>query len=394
MSGESPFLLFRVECPVCKTINEFEQVKVGAYVEGDRDTDFCPRDIEWRLPRYQGYNPLVFFTATCGNCYYTREFTNKYKDWKNDSAFRTRQLTTVKTKHLEQLSVADSVIKMLGDAIDSQRHPNESAILKLHLAIFDSLLSEHPSVLDIGRFYLRIAWVFRYLHRAVDSGHARLSGQVRDAEEKGRQLQELVERARKQLDNLAGAVSAHFDESQVSADLQSRMVTYRERYEDLLKQLESDIAAIEQHHDAFRVLLHEYREAVVGDLEGEKAEAFGQYRSFPEFLVKLQEHWNGVVSGEREALEQAISYYKKAFTSGHEIAAGNQQIQASYLIAELSRRIGDYDGAKQYFTSTIRAGQDFIYQNRHDQSRTVLARKILELAIEQGRANLEAARTV
>ena len=47
-----------------------------------------------------------------------------------------------------------------------------------------------------------------------------------------------------------------------------------------------------------------------------------------------------------------VEYYKKAFADGRNISPGNQQIQASYLIAELSRRIGDYDEAKQYFTST------------------------------------------
>jgi len=120
--------------------------------------------------------------------------------------------------------------------------------------------------------------------------------------------------------------------------------------------------------------------------------SFGEHVSLAEFLIKLQPHWDGIVANEHEALEQSIRYYKEAFAGGREIDAGNQQIQASYLIAELSRRIGDYDGAKQYFTSTIKVGQEFIYQNRHDQSRTQLARKILELAIEQGRANLQAAK--
>jgi tetratricopeptide (TPR) repeat protein len=96
------------------------------------------------------------------------------------------------------------------------------------------------------------------------------------------------------------------------------------------------------------------------------------------------------VLDEQEALEAAVEYYKKAFEDGRSISAGNQQIQASYLIAELSRRIGKYEDGKQYFNTTIKYGQEFIYQNRRDQSRTALARKILELAIEQGRENMDA----
>lgn len=67
MATESPFLLFRVECPICKQLNEFETIRVGAYAEEGRDTDFCPANVKWRFPRYQGYNPLVFFIATCTN---------------------------------------------------------------------------------------------------------------------------------------------------------------------------------------------------------------------------------------------------------------------------------------------------------------------------------------
>ena len=109
-------------------------------------------------------------------------------------------------------------------------------------------------------------------------------------------------------------------------------------------------------------------------------------------LSSLTNAWGGIVTSEQEALEKAVVHYKKAFADGRNISPGNQQIQASYLIAELSRRVGDYDEARQYFTSTIKTGQEFVYRNRNDQTRTALARKILELAIEQGRLNLEASR--
>jgi len=344
MSSESPFLIFKVECPVCKTINEFEQIKVGAYTEGGRDTDFCPLAIEWRYPKYQAYNPLVFFTATCSNCYYTRELSNKYREWKSDNAFRTFQIKNIKARHLEQLSVADSVVRQLGEAIDIHRLPNESAILKMHLAIFDAQLTDHPSNLDLGRFYLRIGWVFRNLNECEDPNLALLSG------------------------------------------------SFRDRYDGEIAALGEPIGSMDRKQQGFKTLLDEYRSTLLGRASGEGRSAFGEHGSLTDFLLKLQQGWNGIVVGEHQALEQAIRYYKEAFGNGRDIAAGNQQIQASYLIAELSRRIGDYDGAKQFFTSTIKAGQEFIYQNRRDQSRTVLARKILELAIEQGRANLKASK--
>jgi len=122
MSNESPFFLTKVECPICKTLNEFETIKVGSYVENGRDTDFCPLEIRWRFQRYQAYHPLVYFTGTCSNCFYTREFTNSYKEWKNDNNYRTYRLKTIKARHLDQLATADSVIKRMGEAIDIARY--------------------------------------------------------------------------------------------------------------------------------------------------------------------------------------------------------------------------------------------------------------------------------
>ena len=392
MSTDSPFLLFKVECPICKTINEFEQIKVGAYTEEGRDTDFCPQGITWRNPKYQASNPLLYFTATCSNCYYTQEFTNNFREWKNDNAFRTYRLKTLKTKHLEQLSTADSHVKGLGDAIDIQRYPNESAIIKLHLAIYDAQLVEHPSNLDLARFYLRIGWVFRDLDTGEDPKQVVLRGLLREIDDKYSALQGSIEGAQANMENLRSSVAAHFDTDQVRADVQSVMFSFRDRYDSELSGLGQKFQTVEEALGSLRALTNEYRTAILGGGAESGEAAFGTYASFMDFLRQLQTRWDGVVTSEREALEKAIKYYKAAYAGGRDISPGAQQIQASYLIAELSRRIGDYDGAKQFFTSTIKSGQEFIYQNRRDRSRTALARKILELAIEQGRANLTASK--
>jgi tetratricopeptide (TPR) repeat protein len=186
-------------------------------------------------------------------------------------------------------------------------------------------------------------------------------------------------------------VNAHFDSSQLSAEIKSQMLQFKERYNSALKELHGQVRTAQRTAEEFGNLIGEYRQGVLGG--GQAGEtSFGQHPSFADFLQSLKRTWSGVAVNEREALEKAVYYYKEAFANGRDIAPGNQQIQASYLIAELSRRIGDYDEAKQYFTSTIKSGQEFIYQNRQDSSRIALAKKILELAIEQGRQNLAAAR--
>ncbi len=388
---DNPFLSQKIECPICKTINEFEMIRVGAFTEDGRDTDFCPLEIHWRVPRYQAYNPLAFFTATCTNCFYTRELTPKFKEWKKDNDFRTYRLKHVKEKHLEQLSTADSVIKRIGEAIDIHAAPNESAILKLLLAVFDESAAEHPSNLDLGRFYLRIGWLFRDLQKGENPQRLHLKGMMHELDAKYGMLSQVMDTIDSEVDVFRKFLKTHFETDQVSADIKSKMLNYRDRLDEGIDELVSSFEIDRNELLKIGDTVSDYRRQTLGDDDGSDGQSFGGAPSFEAFLAQLHSVWNDVAESEIAALQKAIFHYKKAFESGRDISAGPQQIQASYLIAELSRRTGDYDQARQFFTSTIKAGQDFIYKNRNDKSRTVLARKILELAIEQGRINLAAA---
>jgi uncharacterized protein (DUF2225 family) len=393
MSNESPFFLTKVECPICKTLNEFETIKVGAYVENGRDTDFCPLEIQWRFHRYQAYHPLVYFTATCSNCFYTREFTNNYKEWKNDNNFRTYRLKTIKAKHLDQLATADSVIKRMGEAIDIGRYPNESAILKSHLAVMDESMSDHPSKLDLGRFYLRIAWIFRSLQQGGNANNQFLNGLMLELDSKYLTLDRTFHEVSDELTRFTAHLMSHFDNDDVSTDIKARILPFKEQFEAALQEFNTGHADGEQKLQEILSLIGDYKATALGTDGTDGTAAFGSYPSFLDFLLQLKKDNAGITLNEREAMEKAIKFYIEALQDGRTIAPGNQQLQATYLIAELSRRIGDYDGAKQYFNATIKYGQEFIYQNRQDQSRTALARKILELAIEQGKTNLAALQT-
>jgi hypothetical protein len=55
------------------------------------------------------------------------------------------------------------------------------------------------------------------------------------------------------------------------------------------------------------------------------------------------------------------------------------------MIGELARRAGELEMAREYLQSAMRTGQEFIHQHRNDYAKTALARKILEMAVEQAR---------
>ena len=389
MLNESPIFLSKIECPVCKTVNEFETLRVGAYAENDRDTDFCPRDIVWRYPRYQAHNPLAFFTVTCDNCYYSREFTSKFREWKQDNNFRAYRLKTVKALHLDKLAEAESVIRRLGEALDMTHRPNETAIMKLLLTIYDELLNDHPNHLDLGRFYLRIGWVFRSLGKGEDPNLQFLRGMMTELDRKYLNLHERCTDINDNLSTFQQHVKSHFESKKIAQEYRSRLEPFRGKFEDQISQLRNSIDSVSKQLQQTSALLAEYKSTAVGSEGGSEATNYGSHANLNEFLFELKKSWQNVVVNETEALEKAIYHYKEALEDSRTIQAGNQQIQASYLIAELSRRVGDFDGARQYFNITIKHGQEFVYQNRRDPSRTALARKILELAIEQGKINLE-----
>ncbi|MEZ5359872.1 MAG: DUF2225 domain-containing protein [Candidatus Zixiibacteriota bacterium] len=385
---DSPIFFTKVECPVCGTINEIDTIRVGAYTEGDRQTDFCPTIIKWRNPRFQKFHPLLFFTATCSNCYYTREFSNSFKDWAKDNNFRTYRLKTIKERHLESLSESESFVKLVASVLDKEQYPDETAALKLMLAIFDEQLNDHPSELDLGRFYLRTAWMFRYMN----SGDTEYSG--------GKQIPshiEDIERAITDIDNwfnglsrnsayLRNAVEAHL-ESAGEAD-----AGQRPSYEQAMNELSGlDLQGRQIVETLKNALIESKKNAGVVTGSGD-GKPFHKYASFGEFLSALKRVWDGVVVNEFDAMRLAVKYYIGAFESGKQIAHGNQSIQAAYLIGELSRQIGDNDTARQYFNTTIKTGQAFINEIRGDRTRTAFARKILELAMKQGKKNLAEAK--
>jgi len=389
MGLESPLFLTRIECPVCGTVNEFETIRVGAYTEGERQSDFCPSFIKWHNPKYQKYNPLLFFTATCDQCFYTREFNVKFTEWSKDDNFLTDHLNIIKENHLRILSDPDSFIKLVGTSLDNEKYPDETAVLKLLLAAYDELLLDHPSNLDLGRFYLRIAWLFRQSgHSDDEQTVANLAGPYDDIEKSIIELRNWAAGLERNIEYFSAAatdLTSDGNEVPEESSSQPSFAPAVTRLEEIDKQLGQLMTELEANLAASR--------SIVGDTaSSEFGREYYNQGSFTEFLNKLARMWDGVPCNELEAMRLAVRYYINAFESGREISHGNQSIQAAYLIAELSRRIGDHDTARQYFNTTIKMGQEFINEIKGDRTRTALARKILELALKQGKQNLAEAK--
>lgn len=379
-SDEAPFYLTRVECPVCKTVNEFETIKLGAYSESGRDTDFRPLNREWRNPKFQNTNPLLYFMATCSSCFYTREFNRRFREWHDDTAFRTHRQSTVRQRHLAELADDSSVIKRIGSALWSEAFPLHTAINKLLIGIRDEKLLDHPSHSDLARWYLRIAWVFRELNEASGGAPSprvvmrhQLLRQVRDVLTGASTLCEHVADVRALLDANPEAVATTPDSA--NAEYAS--------YQSELKDLAEMSMALQEKANGFSAMLSaQERGTVVGEVAGD-SERYGEYPSYSAFLKSMQSCWTGVPADEDEALNFAFEHYRSAFEEGRSAPRGNAQIQLAYMVGELARRVGRFHEAQQFLNVAVRSGREWIHQLKDDPTKGALARHVVDLAIEQ-----------
>jgi uncharacterized protein (DUF2225 family) len=377
MGAEVPVFMTKVECPVCKTVNEYETIKMGAYVENGRDTDFCPTNRVWRNPKYQHVNPLLYFMASCSSCFYTREFNKNFKEWKTDSNFRSSRQKAVREKHLNALAGSDGLIKALGTAMNPREMPQETAIVKLLLAIFDELMLDRPSYLDIGRWYLRIAWVFREMSGGLQSTlnveqrqKSRLSLLLKS-------IQESFGRCARQIEEFSELVEGQPQVGPTSEDpYRTALFTWRSNLDPILQSVDSLLVWRGTEPDA----------QIQIPADSQTARPFAGYPSFDTFLNAMAEKNNGVPQNELEAVSWSLLYYRRAYEESHDVTGSNQKIQVAYMIGELARRVGENENAWQYFNIAIRTGQEVIHLHRDDPSKTALARKIMEMAREQAHA--------
>jgi uncharacterized protein (DUF2225 family) len=404
MKLDSPFFLTKVQCPVCGQINEFENIKAGAYTETKRDTDFCPRGIIWANPEYQKTNPLLYFMATCPNCFYTHEFNQSYKEWKKDSFFVDHRLSLIRERHQQELKRQENVISKLGEALDPDKHPFESAVIKLLLGIYDQKLTlEESNALDMGRYYLRVAWLYREDQGERETAHKVDKLNLTHLQKSLRALRSNFRNQGEEISDLLSSVDACFGTQNGVEKIDQKKEQLKIKFTGVLDKIKEDISSLRESLDELTDICDESQNlSYASELENIKItsevpenfvpdESFHfrkDHLTFESFLSSLRKHWPEVPLNEGEAMELALKYYKRCYQEVKDMKQENQRIQAAYLIAELSRRVGEYQEAESYFEEAKRIGQDFIQRNQNDANKIALARKIVELAQKQEKLNL------
>lgn len=369
MKKVSSFNIYRIKCPICGTPNEFKGVKPRAYVEIGRDTDFCPLKRDWQDSKHQVKNPLLYFMATCKNCFFTHELNKEFIECKNCLEFKSPAFVILKRKHFKELNQKNGVIKKMGKALRPSKDPFSSAVIKFLLGIYDEGLKPDPSSYSLGRYYLRVGWIFREEKQKEESAWIKenLTPQSLDQTLKSIHVQQAD--YLKKIRSLKDLVELEFTNSE--SESENRGV--QDRYNSLIDQMVEELTSLKNFVDELQSM---YQTSQHKTLVQHGNTLF----RFEDFLFSLKMQWPEVPINEKEALELALDNYKKSLTRD---LKENQKIQISYLIGELSRRIGDLNSAKEYFDLAINVGEDFIQKNEEDQLKTALAQKILEMAYQQ-----------
>ncbi len=381
--AQEPFFYTELECPVCKTVNKFENIRNGAYTESGRDRDFKPTGRTWVDPAYQKFDPLLFFMATCQKCFYTREFNNEFKNWQKDSSFKTYRQKNIQQKHLSDLADKNGIILFLGSKLDQSTFPFETAVIKLLLGIYDAKFSGRKVNLDIGRYFLRIAWLFRDRNGGTGSQisqNARLFQELKGAAQVANQLVPNYDAKVSSIKNMINKdFSSAFSDTPEAEE-------HKKQIEEVIANMSASIGPLAEAGSKLIDLFKNAEKSLTGQ-EAVDEDKFFDYPGFTTFLETAKGKWDEVPVNEAEAMQKAAEYYQKAYETGGEISQGIQQVQAAYLIAELYRRVGQRDEAGQYFNQTIKMGRDIVMGKKGDASTVNYTKNLLEMAMEQARLN-------
>ncbi len=365
MRHEDPLYTITIECPICREENDFDAIRVGAFVEESRDTDFCPTKRKWYHPEYQAINPLVYSMATCTTCHYTRELDGTYKNWQRDTTFKTYRQKQLREQHLEALSAPDAVLKQLGTHLSVRRFPHETAINKLLLGIIDEQVMPQKGSLNVARYYLRIAWLFRGMGQISDKNSAEQVWRKGLRDRIGVQLERWAE-WNEESESLGHSI-AKFTETEIST---KKLNEAGSNIEDLLADWQRSASGLEH-----------------SESNSEGDHTYFQFNNHTTFLMSLRNTWNEVPLSEQEALGTALHYYIEFFEHSRSFGSPEQEVQTTYLIGELARRTGQTELSSKYFNHAIRKGHELLNQFRHDYNRVSYIQSLVDMAIEQGRTN-------
>jgi hypothetical protein len=268
----------------------------------------------------------------------------------------------------------------MGNAINPSSYPFETTVIKILLAIYEEEISDKPVTLDIARYFVRIAWLFR--ERGGGPPVIPDSVLVTRAQSEANWLKEHSQSMRNKLEVLQkiGTSSLTNDKSS------PKNVQFMGEYSLIVANLDRINKEYAEEVLGLHAAIDGLRDSGISiDRTNQNVASFGPYPDFTQFLLTARKEWSEIPLNEIDALNNAITYYLKAYQNSREIKKGLQQLQAAYLIAELSRRAGRNDVALEYFKICMRESHPMLQEFAKDKNTIANIRKIMDMVSDQYR---------
>lgn len=382
MSHNSHTIFSEVVCPLCQTVNQFETVNATTLNESERDSDFSQKEIHWVDSSLDSIHPLLYYVAVCRNCYFAIELTDSFINWQGHPSL-IQKFKSIKPFHLEKLSEFNSPVKKLGEALNIEQFPNRSAIIKILLAIFDELINDDPDPLQLGRYYIRIGWLYRFIISTESEKFTKLKNKLSNIDKFYSEFNENISNTKTGFDNFSAQLKGHLNSDEITGKFNSSKELQEDKFANSLNDLISSFEQLQDDLNDFDIKFSEYKNSILGRYSNNSILDYSSDDDeFYEFLSQVKSEDDSIVLNEKEALYKAVRYFIDALDNSLK-TTNHRRLQVLYLTGELSRRIDDHETAKKYFNMTISEGQKLIRENINDQPRLALPKKILELTTEQ-----------
>jgi uncharacterized protein (DUF2225 family)/FtsZ-binding cell division protein ZapB len=175
---EDPFIRYDITCPICGEINKQMRIKSRMCWERDRDIDLQPRQFYWIKKNIRKVHPPLYYMWVCPSCMFAaanKFFTEPVKD----SSISLEKFRAQYLKFSKEDYHAIFVLKALGADLDFEQMTFLQAIKSHLLAIF--ILEQYDSIrekdaMNLGRYTLRLAWLYRDLENAEDELEDTMNG--------------------------------------------------------------------------------------------------------------------------------------------------------------------------------------------------------------------------
>lgn len=163
----SPLLVVHATCPICGLATEQFKIKTSLFNERDRDVDMRPRRYEWTAKGFQDYHPPLYYIWWCPQCFFAadyRLFENPFQECRVSITGFKKILSEAGKNPVRQ-----PAFRFLSRNMQALPRSFEKGLRLYFLAVYDLELSEDAVTresMSLGRYYLRLAWLFRDLEEA------------------------------------------------------------------------------------------------------------------------------------------------------------------------------------------------------------------------------------